>query len=142
MTHPVLTVPLLAMIVLLAGASLRPLAAADLLDFFHLRATIMEETESARSGRAAVDSSAILGTWARWRGEVVRVMEPQQGLWLILVEMDPPGAASPSHDLEVWTDDPAAMSLAVGQEITVKGTIVDYRRLPGAVVHFVMDARS
>ncbi len=143
MTRSVLVVPILAMIVLLADAVPRPaLAATDLLDFFRLRETILEETESGRSGRATVDSSAILGTWARWRGSVVRVMEPQEGLWLILVEMDPPGSESPSHDLEVWADDPAAAQLAAGQEITVKGTIVDYRRLPGAVVHIVIDARS
>ena len=130
------------MVVLLGNASMRPLAASDLLDFFRLRATILEETESARSGRDAVDSSDILGTWARWTGVVDRVLEPQEGLWLILVEMDPPGESSPSHDLEVWTDNPAATELAQGQKITVKGTIVDYRRLPGAVVHIVIDARS
>ena len=142
MPRSVLTVPFLVMSVLLADASLRSLAASDLLDFFRLRDTILEETESGRSGRGIVDSSAILGTWARWHGSVVRVLEPQQGLWLILVEMDPPSAASPSHDLEVWADDPAAAGLMPGQEITVKGTIVDYRRLPGAVVHIVIDARS
>jgi len=136
------SVPLLAMVVLLADACLRPLAAADVLDFFRLRDTILEETESGRSGRGAVDSTAILGTWARWRGSVVRVLEPQTGLWLILVEMDPPGVRSPSHDLEVWTDDDAAAQLTLGQEVTIKGTIVDYRRLPGAVIHIVIDARS
>lgn len=142
MIRSVLTVPILAMVVLLADAHLRPSAGSDLLDFFRLRETILEETESGRSGRGTVDSSAILGTWARWHGSVVRVLEPQDGLWLILVEMDSPGAESPSHDLEVWADDPAAARLSPGQEVTVKGTIVDYRRLPGAVVHIVIDARS
>jgi hypothetical protein len=142
MTRPALIVPILTMFVLLADASLRPSAASDLLDFFRLRDAILEETESGRAGRGVVDSSAILGTWARWRGSVVRVLEPQEGLWLILVEMDPPDAQSPSHDLEVWADDPAAARLSPGQDITVKGTIVDYRRLPGAVVHIVIDARS
>lgn len=113
-----------------------------MLDFFRIRSTILEETESGRSGRGAVDSSAILGSWARWRGSVVRVLDPQPGLWLILVEMDPPGSSSPSHDLEVWSDDPLALQLTPGQEVTVKWTIVDYRRLPGAVIHIVIDARS
>ena len=142
MTHTIVSVPLLAMVVLLAGAPLRPLAAADVLDFFRIRSTILEETESGRTGRGAVDSSAILGTWARWSGSVVRVLDPQPGLWLILVEMDPPGSSSASHDLEVWSDDPLALQLTPGQEVTVKGTIVDYRRLPGAVIHIVIDARS
>ena len=56
--------------------------------------------------------------------------------------MDPPGSSSASHDLEVWSDDPLALQLTPGQEVTVKETIVDYHRLPGAVIHIVIDARS
>ena len=79
MTRTIVSVPLLAMVVLLAGASLRPLAAADVLDFFRIRSTILEETESGRTGRGAVDSSAILGTWARWSGSVSSTPSPASG---------------------------------------------------------------
>jgi len=138
----VLLVPLLGIAVLLGDAVMRPAAASELLDFFWLRDNIFEETESGRIGRGAVDSTDILGSSARWQGRVERVLEPREGLWLVLVEMDPDDISSASHDLEVWTDDPEAAALAPGQEITVKGTIVDFRRMPGAVIHIVIDART
>lgn len=135
------SVPLLVGSVLLADASSRPLAAADLLDFYWLRDNILAEAANGHPGNGSVDSSLILGSWARWRGTVDRVLAPQEGLWLILVEMDPQEAGIASHDLEVWTDNPAAADLVHGQNITVKGTIVDFRRQPGAV-RIVIDARG
>lgn len=142
MLRTLVLVPLLIGSVLLAHIPVRASAAADLLDFYWLRDNILAEPADGRLGNASVDSSDILGTWARWRGTVERVLEPQDGLWLILVEMDPEDVSSASHDLEVWTDDPAAAALVSGQEITVKGTIVDFRRLPGSIIHIVIDARS
>ena len=142
MTKTRFLVPLLAGLVLLADATGHVARAGDGLDFDWLRDTITEESKSGRSGKRGVDTTDILGSWVRWSGRVDRVLEPQEGLWLVLVEMDGADESSASHDLEVWTDDGDVAGLAVGQEITIKGTIVDYRLLPGSIVRIVVDART
>ena len=129
------------MSVLLWVAAVSKQAAAEVLDFYVLRETLIEETQFGKDSREYINGMAVIGTWARWRAVVDRVIESQDGLWLILVEMDEPEFPGPSHDLEVWTDDPAAALLEQGHAITVKGNIVDFRRLPGAVVRIVIDAR-
>ncbi len=116
-------------------------AMAEVLDFYVLRDTLIEETRFGNDSQDSVAGIDVIGTWARWRGVVDRVIESQDGLWLILVEMDEPEFPGPSHDLEVWTDDPAAALLEPGHAITVKGNIIDFRRLPGAIVRIVIDAR-
>lgn len=102
---------------------------------------LISQTKFGNDSQDTANGFNVIGTWVRWRGVVDRVIESQDGFWLILVEMDEPEFPGPSHDLEIWTDDPAAALLEQGHAITVKGNIVDFRRLPGAVVRIVIDVR-
>jgi hypothetical protein len=106
-----------------------------------VRDLLISQTKFGNDSQDTANGFNVIGTWVRWRGVVDRVIESQDGFWLILVEMDEPEFPGPSHDLEIWTDDPAAALLEQGHAITVKGNIVDFRRLPGAVVRIVIDAR-
>ena len=85
-----------------------------MLGFYTVWDFLVSQTSFGNDSQDTTGGFNVIGTWARWRVVVDRVIVSQDGLWLILIEMDEAEPPGPSHDLEVWTDDPAAALLQQG----------------------------